>query len=417
MPARSFLPFSWARRSSPRGEDAGAAPVPAGAGRGEAAGRIPELDGIRGIAILLVLLWHYGMNLLDVGKGSVAYSLVRPVGLAWSGVDLFFVLSGFLLGGILMDNRESQGYFRVFYARRICRIFPLYFLWLALFLALEAAVPKPAAGGALSWLLKDPLPPWSYATYTQNLAMASQARFGPNWMGITWSLAIEEQFYLVLPFLVRFLSPRRLPYVLLGLVAAAPVARGVLVHIKAPGMAPYVLMPCRTDALLLGVLAAWAVRSGPVLDLLQRHRRAIYGGFIALGLLIVAIFSHHSSPVSSRMRISGYSLLAAFYALLLLLAVSDRGGGIARIARSRWLRGLGVLAYGVYMIHQAVSGLAHGLFRNRPPAIRSAGDIPVVLAALAATLGIAWLSWNLFEKRFVALGHSLRYRRRAPAAP
>ncbi|MFN7140591.1 MAG: acyltransferase family protein, partial [Limisphaerales bacterium] len=90
--------------------------------------RIPELDGIRGIAILLVVLAHYFV--LPVGPGFAAANFLGTFfGLAWSGVDLFFVLSGFLIGGILLDAKASNNFFKVFYTRRVCRIFPLYFLW------------------------------------------------------------------------------------------------------------------------------------------------------------------------------------------------------------------------------------------------------------------------------------------------
>ena len=95
--------------------------------------RIPALDGLRGLAILLVLLWHYLQNLLRDELGPAAVQLKRALALSWSGVDLFFVLSGFLIAGLLLDHRGSERYFRTFYIRRVCRIFPLYYAHLALF--------------------------------------------------------------------------------------------------------------------------------------------------------------------------------------------------------------------------------------------------------------------------------------------
>ena len=95
--------------------------------RGGLPQRIPELDGVRGIAILLVVIWHYWIALVINDPLSGLYgAVVKSLYLTWSGVDLFFVLSGFLIGGILLDNREAPGYFKAFYARRVCRIFPLY---------------------------------------------------------------------------------------------------------------------------------------------------------------------------------------------------------------------------------------------------------------------------------------------------
>ena len=160
---------------------------------------------MRGIAILLVVVWHYVGAPLQAVPGPVALAGFRSLRLAWSGVDLFFVLSGFLIGGILLDQRASPGYFKAFYARRFCRIFPVYFLWLGLFFALLALAPGFTSSPAFRHLFDKPLPAWSYATFTQNLVIARWETFGPDWLAITWSLAIEEQFYLLLPLMVRFL--------------------------------------------------------------------------------------------------------------------------------------------------------------------------------------------------------------------
>lgn len=145
--------------------------------------RVPELDGLRGLAILLVLIWHYGLAVLKIPIGLFAGPLILILNLAWSGVDLFFVLSGFLIGGILLDNREAPYYFKAFYTRRIFRIFPLYFMWLAIFalvvlLALPSAPATPAA-----WLWGSPLPWWSYVTFTQNFVMSSIGALWPQLAG------------------------------------------------------------------------------------------------------------------------------------------------------------------------------------------------------------------------------------------
>lgn len=95
--------------------------------------RLPELDGIRALAILLVLYWHFGSNQFTPQLGRYTFYFYRAGSLCWSGVDLFFVLSGFLLGGILLDNRHAPNLFKVFYIRRFCRIFPLYYLWMGIF--------------------------------------------------------------------------------------------------------------------------------------------------------------------------------------------------------------------------------------------------------------------------------------------
>jgi peptidoglycan/LPS O-acetylase OafA/YrhL len=144
--------------------------------------------------------------------------LARSLSLSWSGVDLFFVLSGFLIGGILLDYKNGRYYFKTFYIRRICRIFPLYFIWLFIFLWAFYTIPPSSM---LSGLLNNPLPFWVYLTFTQNIAMSYTGLMGVEWLAVTWSLAIEEQFYLFLTWLIHRVNIRKLPYLLTILILAA----------------------------------------------------------------------------------------------------------------------------------------------------------------------------------------------------
>ena len=146
--------------------------------------RIKELDGLRGIAILLVILWHYCAVQIEPGNSVALEFLSRLLSTTWSGVDLFFVLSGFLIVGILVDAKGSPTYFKTFYIRRMCRILPLYYLMVVLFVLL----PKIGLSGN-DWLFARDLPLLSYFTLTQNFFMHNGG-FGSNWLGVTWSLAI-----------------------------------------------------------------------------------------------------------------------------------------------------------------------------------------------------------------------------------
>src|ERR1700690_2072213 len=127
--------------------------------------RIPELDGLRGVAILLVIIHHNVMTTLRPETGLIARFISVVFPFSWSGVDLFFVLSGFLIGGILLDQRRTENYFKTFYLRRICRIFPLYFSWLALFIALSwifSPVSHPAWSADI---FRQPYPNWAYGLF------------------------------------------------------------------------------------------------------------------------------------------------------------------------------------------------------------------------------------------------------------
>lgn len=359
---------------------------------------------MRGLAILLVLVWHYVGFPLQAESGQLAVLGARTLRLAWSGVDLFFVLSGFLIGGILLDHRESPGYFKAFYARRFCRIFPLYFAWLGLFYLVLAAAPAWAASPAVRGLFEDPLPAWSYSTFLQNLVMAREERFGPEWLGITWSLAVEEQFYILLPLVIRFIAPSRLPYAFGTLILAAPVFR-ILSGLRG-GYGALVLMPCRADALLLGVLCAWLLRRDGVRQAVVAVRGALYGILGGLAAVLAVLCWQPFRFERSPWLASG---LAVLYTAFLLLAVSERRGPVSWLVRLPWLRGLGILAYGLYLVHQAVNSLAHGLILGQPPSFGSAPEVAVTLGAAAVTIVVAQLSWRTFEKPLVAWGHSVRY--------
>lgn len=357
---------------------------------------------MRGLAILLVVIWHYVVFPLQGVFGSSMPLVLRGLRLTGSGVDLFFVLSGFLIGGLLLDHRESPNYFQAFYIRRSCRIVPLYFVWLGLFYLLVKAGPALVASPVLGRIFEQPFPLWSYVTFTQNLLMARAESLGPEWLGITWSLAVEEQFYLLLPLMVRFIAPRRLPFAFAVLVLAAPVHRAIADSRGAFGA--LVLMPCRADALLLGVLCAYLLRREGGRRLVAKSRWALYGIVLSTSLACLAALGYEKSP--------GFpSLLAVLYAAWLLIAVTERRGPVTWLVRQRWLRGLGLLAYGVYLIHQAVNGFAHGVILGRLPGFGSIPEIAVTLGAFAATLAGATFFWRKLERPFILWGHSVRYAR------
>ena len=176
--------------------------------------RIPQLDGLRGAAIALVLLFHFVLSIQTPWPAVNRFLLF-----GWSGVDLFFVLSGFLIGGILLDNRSSDSYFTAFYARRFFRIVPIDFAVLALY----GLVWSLGAGTRTSqiYYVGPPMSWYSYVTFTNNFWIAlhnSMKIFLPP----SWSLAIEEQFYLTLPLIVFLVRPKHLAKVVVGAAGRSP---------------------------------------------------------------------------------------------------------------------------------------------------------------------------------------------------
>ena len=362
--------------------------------------RFVELDGLRGFAILLVLIWHYVHAQLRVAPDSPLVYLKQAIGSTWSGVDLFFVLSGFLITGILLDNRDRRNYFRVFYLRRACRIFPVYYLNLAMFFVLMLlGLNEVAPFGRLFRTGEVPL--WSYAVYLQNVYMGMHTSFGPEWLAVSWSLAVEEQFYLLFPLVVRIMPASRLPFVFLWFIIMAIYLRSSL-----PGFTAFINTPWRADSLMIGAMSAWFVRQPGFLSHVVRHRYLVFGLF---GLLLAGALVTNVSPNRPFSLPFTYLWLALLYAMLMLICISFRNSFIAGIFRNRVLIWLGSISYGVYLFHQPVSGIVHGLLRHGPPYIVFWSDVPVTLLALCITLGLAHLSYHYFEKRILRYGRSRSY--------
>lgn len=359
--------------------------------------RIPELDGIRGIAVLLVVLWHYVPCQIRNEAGFWVPFVRRSLYLTGSGVDLFFVLSGFLIVGILVDQRGADNYFTVFYLRRACRILPLYFLLLILFVCLGTTTWLPAP--AHQWLFGNPLPLWSYATFTQNIVMGQWGGFGAGFMAITWSLAVEEQFYLLIPFLVLLLGGRKLAWVLPLALLGVPVLR-----LGCPGFFAYVNTPWRADPLLAGGCVALLVRSERFAALVRRHP-----GYLAVvgGVLLAVVPLMILRP--GCLGVWDLSWLALSYALLVLAAALGMYPPVGAVLRNPALMGLGKLSYGIYMFHQAASGLLHGWLGKQAPQIANGRDMAITFLALLATLAAAWTSYRFFESPILRFGHRFRY--------
>ena len=348
--------------------------------------RIPELDGIRGIAIGMVLVFHYFASVYSIPGSSLAYMQV-PFRLTWSGVDLFFVLSGFLIGGILLDSRDSPDFFRTFYVRRFFRIVPIY---AAVLLLTHRLMPSLGFHQVGRW--------WVYPLFLQNFWMAAKNDFG-LW-AVTWSLAVEEQFYLTLPSVIR-IARRMLPYLIGAGIVLAPVLRVALFYANGEKfIAPAVLMPCRADALLLGVAAAMLMRNENASNWLRRNGRALWmAAFILLAGACAFIF-HPDWIHGIQMNSIGFTWLAVLYTTLLLLAVTQPDSWVGATLRFAPLRRLGGIAYGVYLLHQVLLiALRHFI-----PSWRFAG---IAFTSLVATFLLAILSWRYFEKPLIDYGHSL----------
>jgi peptidoglycan/LPS O-acetylase OafA/YrhL len=369
-------------------------------------GRIPELDGLRGMAILLVLVGHY---FAVPGTGAVSLLNGYWFRLGWTGVDLFFVLSGFLIGGILLDVRGSPNYFKTFYARRFFRIIPVYYAWIFLyvvlsilgrnFLSVRIGTVQGVDGSILAHFL-----------FLQNFHEFLKSTVSFWWFSSTWSLAVEEQFYLVAPLLVRFLPKRKLAAVLVLVTLLAPVLRFfVRTHFAESSWLAYRLMPCRADSLAIGVLAALVWNDGRMRAWLEKHSFVLYGVFAILFAGVAWLWRWYPDPLLLLTQTVGYTWLALFFAVLLLLVLARRASILAAVMRLGFLREIGGVSYCVYIIHAAVFLFCHRLLLHALPVVTDVKAAAVTFLAAIITFAIAKLSWKFLEQPLLQRGHAFHY--------
>ena len=373
---------------------------------------IPELDGIRGVACLGIIVAHCFLGIMSFPGGSPGQILTVFL---LGGVDLFFVLSGFLIGGILIDNRNAANFFSAFWTRRIGRIFPALYVLVASYVAILIVRRNFDLPFLDAWLLQAPVhsPLW-YATFTQSVPFV-MTDWGPRWMGVTWSLAIEEQFYVIFPFLVYFLSHRSLIVTVVSAAIFAPICR-ILVDYNFGHVASYVLLPCRMDALLLGVLAAMVIRSPVALERARNYRFLI--DFV---IICLAIWIAFPGPLGTWLNSQGkflssldsnihYTKQALLFALAILRIFLYPRGWYHTILTWKPLTGLGLVSYGLYLYHQAVNGLVHGLLFGKEPQVDSLEQAAAAFLVMGTAILLATLSYFYFEMPIRRLAQRVKFR-------
>lgn len=352
--------------------------------------RIAELDGLRAAAIILVVLWHYvGIPLPD------DYQISKTLfALGRSGVDLFFILSGFLIARILISNRDASNFFSAFYLRRALRILPVYYLVFFFYLA----------GRRLGFSqTQASIPDWSYILFLQNFHMAALGTYGSDWLAATWSLAVEEQFYLFFPLIVWLIPSRLLPRVLVVVIGLAPLLRLASYLVRGDGWAAYVLFPCRADALALGALVAhYAIAPGFSAMLLAR-RTCIMRCCVCLtaGVPLLAWVGP-----SISWTLWGHSFLSALYCGALLLCLAYQGTPQTAFLRSGTLAFIASISYAAYLVHPIAIELAFKL-SGRPKTLATPVDAALIVLAVAGTLVFCSASLHWIERPANARGPRL----------
>ena len=349
--------------------------------------RIVALDGLRGLMTLFVVISHYFAE-LPGGVNALMFG--------WVGVDMFFVLSGYLVGKLILEKSRHANFFSVFYVRRTLRIIPAYVLTVLVVSGLMALC-DPAWSGA-----RFAFPLWSYLTFSQPFFMISTGTIGAHWLAPTWTLALEEHFYLLAPLTLVF-TPRRLLPWLLGAVAVLAVGTRLALHTLYPDnpMPALVLLPSRADLLCLGMLAAvamtvWKV-DWPRFDFALRLTPI-------LALLSILALKALGGPASDAVL----PLAMAIGCTAFLLALV-RDAPEARRFKSPLLRFFGDNSYCLYLTHIPVLGLMHGLILGQRPALESPAQWAVSLAALPVCVLVGWGMTKLVEEPLTRYGRAWRW--------
>lgn len=357
---------------------------------------LPELDGVRGLAILLVTVYRFAREVpTESLPGEVLSSVVS---LGERGVDLFFVLSGFLITGVLLDSAKHTHQLRNFFVRRTLRIFPLYFAALALLLtALPAVWPRPI-------FVEAQQQQFYLWTYLANARITWLDEWCYGYLDPFWSLSVEEHFYLLWPLVIFCLSVRRSMWFAVFAGIACAVARVAYAEFGTLVIAPDVMSFFRFDGLLWGGAIATAARLP----------KGILGWRSAVAAIVVplAITAIAADLIANRALTIPHSLWALFWVSgLVLLLTSSKVSVLARIFRDARLRRLGKYSYAMYVFQGPLIPLVAGVWSSAIVASWLRLDATTsVLATIVYTMGMfaltfasAVLSWHVLEKHFLKL--------------
>lgn len=362
------------------------------------AAHIPALDGVRGTAILMVMLFHMGM-VPPVGHLAQAWQQITLQG--GLGVDVFFVLSGFLITGILLDSRDSPNYFRNFYGRRVLRIFPLYYAVVFFSLVVLPRV-APWTIARFGRVNHDAL--W-YWFHLSNFAIARRGAFAHGILDVSWSLAIEEQFYLLWPAVVLRVPPKRLHQVCIVLIVVSCASRLLLTSFGAAPVAVYTLTFCRLDGLAAGALVALLARTG---------RIATIGRWLiplALGsILIFAVMMCRRELGLPTSVSAGFTYLAVsgISSSAILAILASPKFLVSKVFTLAPLRALGRYSYAIYLFHYPIAALLRDkvLVVQKLPLVWGSSlpsQAAFDLIAIGLSFAAATLSWHAYEQWFLRL--------------
>ena len=360
-------------------------------------GRVAEIDGLRGIAILMVVFVHYYVQQFDSAFKSISPDFFSFCLSGSAGVDLFFVLSGFLIGGILLKNVKSMSSLKAFYIRRILRIWPLYFVLLTL---VFLSAPDQITGDfRVSWV--------SYSCFAQNVSV-SLGQMPSYLLAPLWSLAVEEHFYLAAPLLAVYCTRNTVFRIGLAMAVISPISRHVLLDssYRHSVEAAYHFTLCRLDGIGFGIAAA-ALWSNPGVHaaLIKNRSRLMLASWL-LGAIAVAISIPSFGRKFAWSLGLNHTLYSFFFVMLLLATLSGGCERFSRLLRVSPLRFIGVRCFFIYLFHMPLLDMTGALVGGR--------HFSTTLA-VASCLIYSQVFWRYFEFPLIQFSRRWKYDEPRPA--
>ena len=344
--------------------------------------RIKELDGLRGIAILMVVACHYLPWLPATGAQH-----------GWLGVDLFFVLSGYLITTILVNLRGSERYFSVFYARRALRIFPIYYLAIFIYLAFSLTSVKP--GTLRLWL--------SYLFYYTSLGVGQPPELGTSFLlavqlglAVLWSLSVEEIYYTIWAPIVRFTSQRVFSGILIGMIVIAPLLRWWL---HTPDFPEVYIFYCRMDALAMGSMVSLLVLAQNAKSNGNRLDKVLGRVGVSVGLITLIFWMWLRGDRSKVLLTTvGICLVDVSFALFTYAVIRRTGTAEwwVRVLRTKWLRSVGTISYSLYVFHYPILEIV-GMWISPLGLPRRVDAVVHVVVAFGVSMAVSYSLWYLLE--------------------
>lgn len=359
--------------------------------------RILQLDGLRGIAVLFVVFFHYFNNAYSntdkASLNAIESAIQKITYWGWAGVDLFFILSGFLIASILLQNRHTKTYFSTFYIRRLSRIVPVYYLLLIVFLIAQYVFSE-----SQSKLFARPFHISWYVGFLQNLQMSAEGYFGAYALAPTWSLAVEEQFYLIIPWIIYFLNDKRVLIFCLLCILLAPMYRAFSDN----WYRSYTHLFARIDAPCYGVLLALVTKNKHWLELLKKY------WWVFAGLLSAILFSF----IFLHVKTLNHSIISMICLSLVFIALRLQNQQLFyRFLTNPFLLAMGKYSYFIYLYHLIINGILFICFSEHVnPNLGEYNGYLVTACSFLLTWVLAAVSFTYFEGRIIRWSHRFPYK-------